>query len=139
MFRHERPVRFSEVDAARIVYFARYLDFCHDALEALFAALPGGYPHLTMVRGIGIPSVRVEADYLAPLRYGDTALIDVSVERLGGRSITFRHALTRAADGVRCAAVRQVVVVSRLDALASVEMPDDVRALLSAHLSAPNG
>lgn len=137
MFRHERPVRFAEVDAARIVFFARYLDFCHDALEALFASLPGGYPHLTMVRGIGIPSVRVEADYHAPMRYGDVALIDVSVERLGARSVTFVHSLTRAADGVRCATVRQVVVLSRLDVLGSIEIPDDVRALLTPHLILP--
>jgi 4-hydroxybenzoyl-CoA thioesterase len=139
MFRYERPVRFAEVDAARIVFFARYLDFCHDALEGLFAALPGGYPHLTMARGIGIPSVRVEADYAAPLRYGDAALIDVSVERLGTRSATFVHALTRAADGVRCATVRQVVVFCRLDAMAPVDIPDDVRALLALHLALPAG
>ena len=139
MFRHVRPVRFAEVDAARIVYFARYLDFCHDALEALFGALPGGYPQLTMVRGIGIPSVRVEADYLAPLRYGDTALIDVSVERLGQRSITFVHTLPRAAAGVPCATVRQVVVLCRLDELVSVDIPADVRALLTVHLSLPTG
>lgn len=139
MFRHVRPVRFAEVDAARIVYFARYLDFCHDALEAFFGELPGGYPHLTMVRGLGIPSVRVEVDYLAPLRYGDTALMDVSVERLGQRSITFVHSLTRAADGVRCAAVRQVVVLCRLDDLVSVDIPEDLRALLTPHLSLPIG
>ena len=139
MFRYERPVRFAEVDAARIVFFARYLDFCHDALEALFAALPGGYPHLIVGRGLGIPSVRVEADYLAPLRYGDTALIDVAVERIGGRSVTFVHALTRAADGVRCAAIRQVVVLCRLDTLSAVDIPDDVRALLTQHLVAPPG
>ncbi|MDB4928892.1 MAG: fcbC [Myxococcaceae bacterium] len=138
MFRHERPVRFAEVDAARIVYFARFLDFCHDALEALFAPLPGGYAHLTMVRGVGFPSVRVEVDYLAPLRYGDVALIDVAVERLGTRSITLRYVLTRAADGVRSAVVRQVVVVSRLEALASIDMPDDVRALLAPHLALPS-
>lgn len=137
MFRHERPVRFAEVDAARIVFFARYLEFCHDALEALFAALPGGYPELTMARGIGIPSVHIEADYKAPLRYGDTALIDVSVERIGGRSVTFRHAISRASDGVLCASVRQVVVLCRLDDIAPVDIPGDVRALLSQHLSLP--
>ena len=58
--RHERPVRFADVDAARIVYFARYLDYCHDAIEALFGGLPGGYAHLTMARDVGVPSVRVE-------------------------------------------------------------------------------
>ena len=137
MFRFERPVRFSEVDAARIVFFARYLEFCHDALEALFAPLPGGYAHLIMARGIGIPSVRVEADYHAPLRYGDTALVDVAVERIGGRSITFAHAITRAADGVRCATIRQVVVVCELDGLRSLDLPDDLRALLIPHLALP--
>lgn len=90
-FRYERPVRFADVDAARIVFFARYLDYCHDAIEALFNDLPGGYAHLTMVRDIGVPSVRVEVDYRAPLRYGDVALIDVTVERVGEKSITLRQ------------------------------------------------
>ncbi len=137
MFRHERTVRFADVDAARIVFFAHYPAYCHDALEALFGALPGGYPHLTMVRDIGIPSVRVEVDYRAPLRYGDVALIDVTVEKLGTKSITFRHDISRKRDGVVCATVRQVVVTARLDKLASVPIPDDVRALLSQHLAGP--
>ena len=77
MFRLERPVRFAEVDAARIVFFARYLDYCHDAIEALFGALDGGYAELTMKRGLGVPSVHVEIDYHAPLRYGDVAVIDL--------------------------------------------------------------
>lgn len=139
MFRHRRPVRFAEVDAARIVYFARHLDYCHDAIEALFAGLAGGYPNLTMVRGVGVPSVRVEVDYLAPLRYGDVALIDVTVERLGTRSVTFRHALSREADGVPCAVVRQVVVLCRLDDVTPVDIPDDVRALLTPHVTATPG
>lgn len=137
MFRFERPVRFSDVDAARIVYFARYLDYCHDAIEALFAELPGGYAHLTMVRDVGVPSVRVEVDYRAPLRYGDVALIDLSVERLGARSVTLRHELTRKADGVPVASVRQVVVTARLTELGAVQIPDDVRAVLARHLASP--
>ena len=50
MFRYERPVRFAEVDAARIVFFARYLDFCHDALEALSTPQP-----ISPQPGVGIP------------------------------------------------------------------------------------
>jgi 4-hydroxybenzoyl-CoA thioesterase len=132
-FRHARPVRFADVDAARIVYFARYLDYCHDAVEALFGGLPGGYAHLTMTRDIGVPSVRVEVDYKAPLRYGDVALIDVTVERVGAKSVTLRHELTREADGVAVATVRQVVVTARLSALGAVPVPDDVRALLARY------
>ena len=65
MFVFLRPVRFADVDAARIVFFARYLEYCHDALEALFGQLPGGYAALTMERDVGIPSVHVEVDYRA--------------------------------------------------------------------------
>ncbi len=133
MFRYERPVRFAEVDAARIVFFARYLEYCHDALEAFFGALPGGYAHLINHRDVGIPSVRVEIDYRAPLRYGDVALIDVTVEKLGTKSVTFHHRLARRDDGVVCAEVRQVVVTAHLRELGSVAIPDDMRALLEQH------
>ncbi len=134
MFVHHRPVRFAEVDAARIVFFARYLEYCHDALEALFGALVGGYPALTMGRDIGIPSVHAEVDWRAPLRYGDTARVEVRVQKLGRTSITFGHRLVREADGVVCADVRQVVVTARLATLEPVALPDDVRALLAPHL-----
>lgn len=132
-FRFERPVRFSDVDAARIVFFARYLEYCHDALEALFAELPGGYAHLTTSRDTGVPSVRVEVDYRAPLRWGDVAVIEVTVERVGTSSVVFCHALSRKADGVAVATVRQVVVTARLSELRAVPVPDDVRALLARY------
>ena len=137
MFRLERPVRFADVDAARIVFFARHLEYCHDALEALFNQLPGGYAGLTMERDVGVPSVHVEIDYKAPLRYGDVALIDVHVEKIGSKSVIFRHEISRGRDGAPCATVRQVVVTARLTELGAVPIPDDVRALLEAQLEAP--
>lgn len=136
MFVFDRPVRFSDIDAARIVFFARYLEFCHDALEALFAGLDGGYPGLTMHRHIGVPSVHVEVDYKAPLRYGDVAQIQVTVAKMGTKSIIFRYEFVRKADGVHCASVLQVVVTSDLIALEGVPIPEDVRALLLPHVVA---
>lgn len=135
MFEHPRPVRWSDVDAAGIVYFPRFFDYCHDAIEALFAALPGGYPRLTMERHVGVPSVHLEADFKAPLRYGDTCLVRVHVAKLGRSSVAFRHVLVRARDGVECAEVRHVVAVSDLVAVRAIEMPADVRALLAGHLA----
>jgi 4-hydroxybenzoyl-CoA thioesterase len=61
VFRYERPVRFADVDAARMVFFGRFCDYCHDALEALFEQIDGGYPRLTMVRDVGVPTVHIEA------------------------------------------------------------------------------
>jgi acyl-CoA thioesterase FadM len=67
---------------------------------------------------------------VAPLRYGDVARIAIAVERIGGKSCTFRYAVTRAADGVKVATIRHVCAVSDLSALKAIPVPDDVRAAL---------
>jgi 4-hydroxybenzoyl-CoA thioesterase len=139
MFVFQRPVRFGDVDAARLVFFPRFLEYCHDALEALFAHLDGGYPRLTQDRGVGIPTVHVECDFHAPLRYGDVARLEIDVLALGRASVTVRHTIKRDADGAVCAVVRHVFVTAALATLAPVPIPDDVRDLLSRHLAAPAG
>ena len=39
MFVWERPIRFDEVDPAGIVFFARYANFAHEAIEGFFEDL----------------------------------------------------------------------------------------------------
>ncbi len=136
MFEFERPVRWSDVDAAGIVYFPRFLEYCHDAIEALFGGLDGGYAALTQNRKIGVPSVHVEANFHAPLRYGDVCRVQVTVEKIGRSSVTFRHVLLREdpdATRTMCCEVRHVVVVSDLVALKGTVIPDDVLAVLETH------
>jgi 4-hydroxybenzoyl-CoA thioesterase len=138
VFRYERVVRFAEVDAARMVFFGRFCDYCHDALEGLFEALEGGYPRLTLVRDIGIPTVHIDLDFKAPLRYGDVALIEVEVLRIGERSVTFRHTFKRKADGVVSAIAHHVVVTARISQVETVPVPEDMRKLLARHVSGEN-
>ena len=74
-------------------------DGFHGGAMGAVADIAGGYAALTMERDVGVPSVHVEVDYKAPLRYGDVALIDVIVEKLGAKSVTFRHEISRERDG----------------------------------------
>ena len=133
MFELARPVRWSDVDAAGIVYFPRFLEYCHDAIEALFGELDGGYAYLTMKRKIGVPSVHLEVNFKAPLRYGDVCRVRVTVEKIGRSSVSFRHLLVREEDETLCCEVRQVVVVSDLVAIKGTVIPDDVLAVLERH------
>ncbi len=135
---YERPVRFEDVDAAGIVFFGRFFGYCHEAMEALFERdLPGGYVNLITKRRVGFPAVHVECDFVQPLRYGDVARIALVVERIGGKSCTFRYTLTRVADDVKVATIRHVCAVSDLVALRAIPVPDDVRAALERHLAPP--
>ena len=134
----ERAVKFEEVDAAGLVFFGRYASYAHEAIERLFAPLEGGYAGLIRERKIGVPVVRLEADYVRPLRFGDVVRIEAAVERLGERSGVFGFRLRRHGDGddAPCATVRLTFVVTDLEAMVSCDMPHDMRTLLLEHLAA---
>jgi 4-hydroxybenzoyl-CoA thioesterase len=127
---YERPIRFDEADPAGIVFFARYANFAHEAIESFFGDLEGGYPALIQKRRIGLPIVHLEADFRVPLRYGDKLRVETSCTKLGTTSATLTHEMKNADTLELCALVRQVVVTVALDSFRSTAMPADVRAKL---------
>ena len=134
---YERAVKFEEVDAANIVFFARFVTYAHEAMEHFFDPLDGGYAGLIMTRRIGLPAVHVEMSFSAPLHYGDGLSIETSVAKVGNRSAVLHYRMVRQRDGALAADVKHTVVTTDLRVLSSCDMPADVRALLEAHLEAP--
>jgi 4-hydroxybenzoyl-CoA thioesterase len=132
---YQRAVRFEEVDAAGIVYFPKIVSYAHEAMEDFFDSIEGGYPGLIMERRLGLPAVKLESEFSAPLRYGDEFRIETSVAELGGRSVVFRFRILRVSNDQLCATLHHTVVMSDLRALKSVDMPADVRTLLEHHRS----
>jgi 4-hydroxybenzoyl-CoA thioesterase len=131
---YRRPIRFEDVDAAHIVFFARFFHYAHEATESFFSGIHGGYDGLIMKRALGFPVVKVEASYHAPLRYGDALDIETRTVRLGNRSATLGFRLIRVADRALSAEIAHSVVMTDLRLMASCDMPDDVRAVLASHL-----
>jgi 4-hydroxybenzoyl-CoA thioesterase len=132
-FVHVHRVRFEEIDAAGIAYFGRFFTWCHDAMEAMLAPIDGGYVGLVRDRKMGLPAVHVDADFAAPLRYGDGVRVAVTVERIGTSSVALRFELSRLPDAEKIATVRHVVAHTDMAAMRSRPVPDDVRAILERH------
>jgi 4-hydroxybenzoyl-CoA thioesterase len=133
-FVFEHRVRVEEVDAAGIVFFPRYFQWCHQAMATMLDAIEGGYAKFFFARRIGFPTVHAEADYRSPLRYGDAVRIDVVVERIGLSSCTLRFDLHRVGEDPRqVAVVRHVVVASDIDAMRSTPIPEDARAIFARY------
>jgi len=130
----ERAVKFEEVDAAGIVFFARFAVWGHEAMERFFDQVEGGYVDLITQRHIGFPAVRFESEFLAPVRYGDVLRIDTTVGHLGNRSATFVYAMHK--GDALVAKLQHTVVVTDLTQMRSTEMPDDVRVAFEKHLVA---
>lgn len=133
MIVYERPIRFEDVDAAQIVFFARFLNYAHEAMEHFFSPLEGGYVDLITKRRIGLPAVNVEIDFRAPLRYGDIARIETSCDRIGNKSAVLRYRIIRRACRTLSAEIRHTVVTTCLETLESCPMPEDVRRQLEQH------
>jgi 4-hydroxybenzoyl-CoA thioesterase len=133
-FQYVHHVRFEEIDAAGIVYFARFFTWCHDAMAAMLEPLEGGYVALVRTRKLGFPAVHVEADYVSPLRFGDEVRVAIHVEKAGRSSVSMRFELTRGDDGRKVATLRHVMALTDLAAFRSTPLPDDVRAVLESHM-----
>ncbi len=134
-FLYVHRVRFEEIDAAGIVYFARFFTWCHDAMAAMLEPLDGGYVALVRTRKLGLPAVHVEADYVSPLKFGDEVRVAVHVEKAGRSSVSMRFELTRGDDGRKVATVKHVMALTDLTAFRSTPLPEDVRAVLERHMA----
>ena len=143
-FVHREPVRFSDIDHAGIVYYPRFFHYFHLAFEELWRARvgPRAYVELLDRDRVGFPVVRATCEFALPLRFGDSAEIEVSVIKLGKKSLTFRYRVFRAAEGAepRAASATGEVVCAVVDLARFVAMPvpERVVALLSDLVEAPH-
>ena len=91
MFKTSILVRFGDLDAAGIAYYPNLVNFLHEAFEDFFAGHVGRtYPEL-FSEGVGSPTVKVEMEFLSPVRYGDQVRIGVVVEHVGHTSLRVRY------------------------------------------------
>jgi len=127
-FTTELPVRFGEIDQAGVVYYPRFFHYFHQAFEEWFRqALGVPYPDLVVKEGVGFPSVRVETEFLSPLRYGDRASVQIEVLEVGRKSLKLRYELTRVPDGVLSARATITTVAVDNASFKSVDIPDTWR------------
>ena len=128
MYVAEFDVRFGDIDHAHVMYYPRFFHYFHQAFERWFdEALGVSYPELVNEHNIGFPSVKVETEFLAPLRYGDRVAIGIEIADVGRKSLTLRYTATRLPDSVVSARAR-ITTVAIDDSFQSVAIPDAWRA-----------
>lgn len=130
-FQRERLIRFSDCDPAGIVFYPQYFVMFNGLVEDWFnEELKVGYRQLLIERKVGLPTVRVEADFRAVSQMGDRVKLSLSIERLGGRSLTLNLRCTGATDDDLRMSVRQVIVTTSLVGHHAIEIPSDLRIAL---------
>lgn len=128
VFESEKKVRFGEIDQAGIVYYPRFFNFYHLAMEDFFERAVGT-PYAAVIKKwrVGFPTVHVEADFGKPLQFGDVTTIGMSIVKLGRSSVRTRYRVLRQPDGAHCAEAQLTTVCVDMDTFRARDIPDALR------------
>jgi len=132
-FRFRLETRFGDFDSAGIVYYPRYLHFCHVGMEEFFRHVVGvDYPAFLGEHGLGLPAVRTEVDHRRPIRYGDPIELEVEVTRVGSSSVEWRHRFWHAGGERPASECRVVTVLVDMASFEKRQVPGWLRAKLES-------
>ena len=126
-FVSRQAVRFAHCDAAGIVFYPRYFEMLNAAVEDWFAADLGlSFAEMHGERRMGIPTRKLDSEFLAPSRLGEEIDIGIVIARLGTSSCAIDVTMSVGQE-VR-ARVHVVLVCMNLDSGRAIAWPDDVRS-----------
>jgi YbgC/YbaW family acyl-CoA thioester hydrolase len=133
-FTTTRRVEFGDTDMAGIMHFANFFRFM-EAAETEFLRSKGLTVNWRAHGGkLGFPRVSASCDYQKPALFEDVLTITVHVEKVGKKSVTYRHEFTNQ-RGEPVAVGRITAVFCRTtspDQIESLEIPPEIRAKLEA-------
>ena len=131
---HRVDVQFGDCDPASIVFFPNFSRWMDAASLAFF--MQCGVPpwrELVRTRGIiGTPLLEINTKFLKAATYGETLVIETSVEEWSHKAFVQHHRVTRGEDvicegrEVRAFVIRDAAEGGRLRA---IPIPEDIRAL----------
>ena len=138
VFRVEYPIRFSHCDPAGIVYFPRFFDLIHQAMEDWFTyGLGERFSDLVMQKGLGTPTVSTQCDFISPARFGDVLAIELAILRLGNASVELRFAAS--VTGRSCFECRHTICLFDRNTVKAVPIPNDLRDRMQAYVATSSG
>jgi acyl-CoA thioester hydrolase len=133
VFHTTRRVEFGETDMAGIVHFSNFFRYM-EAAECEFLRTRGLSVKLDFEgQTIGFPRVAATCDYVSPARFEDLLDVAVSIERIGGKSVTYGFEFTRGGALIAKGKVTSVCCrAGRDERMESIEIPAGYRARLQA-------
>ncbi len=127
-----RRVDWPMLDLAQVVYYPRYFDLAHRFFEESWEQICGiDYATLTVEQRLGFPAVKTMGEHFAPLRYGDTVVCTMWVERVGDKSVEWGYRFSNQ-DGLDVWRGSVLTVCVNLDNFKSMRVPAHLAESLRA-------
>ncbi len=126
-FRTRKLIRFAHCDPAGIGFYPRYVGLVNEVVEDWFSEGIGvGFHDFHEVHRLGLPTVRLEMEFMLPSRYGDVLDFTLQILRIGASSMTIEVCAT-ADDQLRFRG-ELIVALMSLDTMKAVPIDDSWRS-----------
>jgi len=134
LFQRNVLVRFGDCDPAGIVFYPRYFEMFNNLVEDWCAdGLGSSFHALHAVRALGLPTVRIQTEFLAPSRLGERLRAELAVVELGGASFTLAIRLL-GEDGLERVRATLVLVLMDLKAMRATRIGEPMRERMAHYL-----
>ncbi len=134
-FEVRERVRWSDVDAAGIIYFGAYTRFTDIAESEFFRSLGFTYARFRELE-VFLPRVHVEFDFFKPAFLDDELRLIMRVARVGVKSVRLHIDVFRESDGALLAKADLVAACIDLQHK-SVPLPEAFASVMRAHAQPP--
>ena len=134
-FARQIIVRFEHCDPAGIMFYPRFFALVNEITEDWFAALGHSFKTLHMDQRVGVPTVRLEAEFERPARIGDVLDQSLRVARIGNASCQLRHEAHVARE--RIAYFDHTIVFADIDTMTPSSWPQALRTAMARYEDLP--
>lgn len=122
-------VRFEHCDAAGIMLYPRFFALVNEMVEDWFAQLGHPFAAMHVDQRKGVPTVRMESEFVSAVRMGETLSQVLGVEHLGRSSCALKH-IASVGDRI-VARFDQTIVYADLESMRAEPWPDELRAAIA--------
>ena len=135
-FTYRRRVEFRDTDMAGIVHFSVFHVYMEEAEHAFLRSVGLGVISESDGKKISFPRVNANCDYQRAIKFEQEIDIEVSIERLGSRSITYSHQFKHEQDTIAIGSITAVCCfIEHGQAPVSIEIPDLFRQKILPYVS----
>ncbi|MFT3883431.1 MAG: thioesterase family protein [Gemmatales bacterium] len=136
VYRTQRRVEFSDTDMAGIVHFANFFIWMEHVEQEFLRSLGLSVSLMWEGQYIGFPRVSAGCDYLSPVTFQDVMDIELSIARIGTKSISYEFAFSKDGRPVAKATLSTCCVGKAVDRkITGIPIPASFRAKLEAAMT----
>ena len=130
-YQYKRTVQFRDTDAAGIMHFSVYFTMMEEAEHALLRHVGTSVVVNSDSTTISWPRVSSQCEFTGTARFEDEIHIDVSISRIGTRSVTYQFTFLNSDKQIAKGSMTSVCCEINADGPQSIDISDQLKEQLT--------